>query len=151
MRAWVATRNSKANLVQEAHMILLVKVILAVMKQLKWLLKLSAKFDSPVEHQNVSLLATAHDYETGLLQPMRGSSSQSSLLMLSGGLSVVLQASHLFQSTLYVVYCLALWQDLCASVISSYSTTTTTTHFIYTSNFLTIVEREGGREGGYLG
>ena len=107
MRAWVATRNSKGNLVQEAHMILLVKVILAVMKQLKRLLKLSAKFDSPVEHQNVSLLATAHDCETCLLQPMRGSSSQSSLLMLSGGLSVVLQASHLFQSTLYVVYCLA--------------------------------------------
>ena len=28
---------------------------------------LSAKFDYPVAHQNVSLLATAHDCETGQL------------------------------------------------------------------------------------
>ena len=28
--------------------------------------RLSAKFDCPVAHQNFSLLATAHDHETGL-------------------------------------------------------------------------------------
>ena len=31
---------------------------------------LHAKFDCPVTSQNLSLLATAHDFETGLLTPL---------------------------------------------------------------------------------
>ena len=32
--------------------------------------RLYAKFDCPVARQNIPLLATAHDYETGLLQTL---------------------------------------------------------------------------------